>query len=239
MTLGAPSRLDASAVIELADRASVLSPAQWSVALLQRAYPEAACGTLLALPMGARDRLVLAIRARLRSGPLRAEPVCEACGKIYELTLEPASLGLAGEALWPEPGFQKVMIGGCEAVVRPVTVGDILEIETIAEPETAARMLAARVQETAMDLPLDGLAEALEAIDPGADVWLETGCPECGARQSVAFDSVHFVAHELQQISRQILHDVVHIARVFHWSEAEILALPEHRRAFYVAEALA
>ncbi len=239
MTLGAPSRLDACAVIDLADRASVLSPAQWSVALLQRAYPQATRETLLALPVGARDRLVLAIRARLRSGPLRAEPLCEACGEIYELTLEPAKFGLAGEAMWPEPGFRKVTIGAHEAVVRPVTLGDILEIENIAEPETAVRMLAVQVQDAAVDLPLDALAQALEAIDPGADVWFDTVCPECGARQSLAFDSVHFVAHELRQISRQILRDVVDIARVFHWSEAEILALPEHRRAFYVAEALA
>lgn len=239
MTLGAVSRLDASALIDLADRASVLSPGQWSVALLQRAYPEAARATLLALPVGARDRLVLAIRARLRSGPLRAEPVCEACGEIYELALDPAEFGLAGEAPWPDPSYRKVAIGGGEAVVRPVTLGDILEVESIAEPETAAQMLAAQVQEAAVALPLDALAEVLEALDPGADVWLESVCPECGARQSLAFDPVHFVAHELRQISRQILRDVVDIARVFHWSEAEILALPEHRRAFYVAEALA
>ncbi|HEV7322651.1 MAG TPA: hypothetical protein VGO04_28960 [Ensifer sp.] len=238
MTIGVPSRLDASALIELADRASVLSPGQWSVALLQRAYPEATRETLLALPVGARDRLVLEVRARLKPGPLRAEPACEDCGEIYELALDPAAFGLAGEAPWPDPGYQEVEIGGAQAIVRPVNLGDILDIENIALPETAARMLAARVQGTAVDLPLDALAEALEAIDPGADVWLETICPECGARQSVAFDSVHFVAHELRQISRQILHDVVDIARVFHWSEAEILALPEHRRAFYVAEAL-
>ena len=80
MTIGAPSRLDASALIELADRASVLSPGQWSVALLQRAYPEATRETLLALPVGARDIFrgeyvslgynVGRVPARLLVGPL-------------------------------------------------------------------------------------------------------------------------------------------------------------------------
>jgi rubredoxin len=239
MALGAPARLDASALIELADRASVLSPCRWSVALLQRAYPEAAPEALLALPVGARDRLVLAIRAGLGSGPLRAEPVCQACGETYELALEPERFGLAGAAPWPDPGYRRVPVGGGEAVVRPVNLCDILDIERIAEPETAAQVLAELVQKAAADLPLDALAEALEALDPGADVWLETVCPECGASHSTAFDPVHFVAHEMRQLARQVLRDVVDIARVFHWSEADILALPEHRRAFYVAEAVA
>lgn len=233
------TRLDAAALIDLADRASLLSPGQWSLALLQRAYPQTAHDTLLALPVGASNRLVLAIRAHLRAGPLRAEPLCEACGETYELALDPADFGLGGDAPWPDSGYRAVTISDTEVMLRAVALGDILAVENVAAPDEAAKMLAARVQNAAKDLPLDALAEALETLDPGADVWLETACPECGEKQLVAFDAVHFVASELQQMSRKILCDVVDIARVFHWSEADILALPEHRRAFYVAEALA
>lgn len=232
-------RLDAIALVELADRASVLSPGQWSLALLQRAYPDTAHDALLALPVGASNRLMLAIRARLRAGPLRAEPICNACGETYELALDPEDVGLGGNAPWPEPGYRAIAINGTDILLRAVALGDILAVESIGAAEEAANMLAARVQDAAKELPLDALGEALEALDPGADVWLETACPECAEKHLVAFDAVHFVASELQQMSRRILRDVVDIARVFHWSEADILALPEHRRAFYVAEALA
>jgi len=239
MTLGTPVRLDAATLIDLAEHASQLSVGKWSVALLKQAFPDAALETLLALPVGTRDRLVLAVRAQLLSGPLRSEPVCADCGETYELTLDPAAFGLAGDAPWPDPGFRLIQIESSEVQLRPVSLGDLLAVETVARPDHAARMLAGRVSgEDGSDLPLDALAEALEALDPAADIWLETACPECTAAQAVAFDPVHFVAHELRHLSRRILRDVVDIARVFHWSERDILALPDHRRAYYVAEAL-
>ena len=239
MTLGTPARLDASALIDLAERATQLSPGQWSLALMLRAYPQVDTATVMQMPVGARDRLILAIRARLRAGPLRSEPVCEACGATYELSLEPEDIGLAGTAPWPSPEAREIRVAGKDVTLRPVVLGDLLAAESEADPEVGAELLAQRaLNGAASDVPQEQLAEALEALDPGADIWLDTACPECDARQSVAFDPVYFVAGELQQLSRQVLQDVVDIARVFHWSEADILALPEHRRAFYVAEAL-
>ena len=240
MTLGPAIKLDAAALIDLAERAARLSLGQWSVALLRQAFPETGLETLLALPVGARDRLVLMIRAQLLSGPLRSEPLCADCGATYELRLDPVAFGLAGDAPWPDPGFRAIQIEHRAVRLRPVNLGDLLAVEGEARPEQAARILSRRVLgEDAHDLDLDALAQALEALDPAADIWLTTACPECGASQSVAFEPVHFVAHELRQLSHQILRDVVAVARVFHWSEHDILALPEQRRAYYVAEALA
>jgi hypothetical protein len=239
MTLGTPVKLDAATLIDLAERAAQLSVGQWSVALLEQAFPRTGLETLLALPVGARDRLVLMVRTQLLSGPLRSEPVCAECGATYEITLDPVVFGLAGDAPWPDPSFRPIRIDGREVPLRPVNLGDLLAVETVAQPDQAARILAGRVSgEDGSDLALDALAQALETLDPAADIWLETACPECGAAHSVAFDPVHFVAYELRQLSHRILRDVVDIARVFHWSERDILALPDHRRAYYVAEAL-
>ena len=238
MTLGHPVRLDAATLIDLAERAAELSAGRWSAALLRAAFPQAGDDALLALPVGARDRLVLAIRAAHLAGPLRSEPVCAGCGATFELTLSPETFGLAGDAPWPDPAPRPIRVGGRDVALRPVALGDLLEVETIAAPDRAAETLAARVCDANAPSP-EALAEALEALDPAADIWIETRCPECGAAESLAFDPVHFVAQELRQLSRRILRDVVEIARVFHWSERDILALPEERRAYYVAEALA
>lgn len=244
MSPGRQARLGACDLIELSQRATELSPGRWALALLRRAFPEATQEALMSMPVGARDRLVLAVRAELRPGPLQAEPVCRACGATYELTLGPEEIGLGGEAPWPEPGFRTVEISGRDIRLRPVAVSDLIEAEALADPEDAARLMATRVQEAALDVPTDDVptddvAAALEALDPGADVWLATACPECGTEQSMAFDAVRFLALELRHLSRQLMRDVADIARVFHWSEADILALPEPRRAFYLSEALA
>lgn len=239
MNLGRQAGLGARDLIALSERATELSPGRWALTLLRRAFPDARDDALLALPVGARDRLVLEIRAGLRPGPLMAEPACEDCDATYELTLQPEEIGLGGAAAWPEPGFRAVEVSGRDIRIRPVCLGDLLAAEAIAEPREAARLMAGRVQQGASDLSPEALSEALETLDPGADVWLAAACPECGAEQSVAFDAVYFVAQELQQLSRQVMMDVVDIARAFHWSEADILDLPDARRAYYVAEALA
>ena len=65
MTLGTPAKLNAATLLRLAERATRLSAGQWSLALLQAAFPQAVREDLLDLPVGIRDRLIMAVRARL------------------------------------------------------------------------------------------------------------------------------------------------------------------------------
>ncbi len=239
MTLGTPVRLNAEALIDLAERATQLSAGRWSLALLQAAFPQAIRNDLLDLPVGTRDRLIMAVRARLVAAPLRSEPECTDCGARFELTLMPEDLGLGPDAGQTDPGARAVRIEGQELMLRPVRLSDLLEVETMSDIPQAAQLLAERVCGDLCGLPVEALETALEELDPAADIWLNTQCPDCGAEHSLAFDPVHYTAQELRQSAQQILRDVVDIARAFHWSEHDILALPDSRRTYYVAEALA
>jgi rubredoxin len=240
MTWGYPVRPDPAAIVRLADQATRLSGGEWSVAFLLAAFPGASRAAILGLPVGARDRLVLSVRAVLVRGPLRSEPLCSACGTTYDLTLDPAELGFAAVTPWPAPEPREVTLAGQALSLRPVSVDDLIAVEAVADPDAAAALLAERVGgRAAAGLAIEDLSEALEALDPLADVWVGCECPECGARQSMAFDPVAFVAREIDGLVLRLLRDVADIARVFHWSERDILALPDHRRAFYLAEALA
>lgn len=240
MTLGTPVRLNAETLIDLAERATQLSAAQWSLALLQAAFPQAARDDLLVLPVGSRDRLIIAARALLVAAPLRSEPECTDCGARFELTLMPEDLGLGPTANPVDPGARAVRIDGRELTLRPVCLADLLAIETISDIPRAAQLLAERVCNGEVSgLSAELLESALEDLDPAADIWLNTQCLDCGAEQTLAFDPVHYTAQELRRCAQQILRDVVDIARAFHWSEGEILALPDSRRAYYVAQALA
>lgn len=240
MSFGNPVRLNAETLIDLAELATQLSAGQWSLALLQAAFPQAVRDDLLDLPVGTRDRLIMAVRTRLVAAPLRSEPECTDCGARFELTLKPEDLGLGPDAGQTDPGARAALIEGKELMLRPVRLSDLIAVETIADIPQAAQLLAKRVCDSELSgFPVEALEGVLEELDPAADIWLNTQCPECGAEHSLAFDPVHYTAQELRQSAQQILRDVVDIARAFHWSEHDILALPYSRRAYYVAEALA
>jgi hypothetical protein len=240
MAFGTPVRLNAETLLDLAERATQLSSGQWSLALLQAAFPRTTRDDLLDLPVGSRDWLIMAVRARLVAAPLRSEPECTDCGAHFELTVMPDDLGFGQDAAQADPDVQAVHIEGQELMLRPVRLSDLLAVETLSDIGQAAQCLAERVSDGELaGLTVETLEGVLETLDPVADIWLNSHCPECGAEHSLAFDPVHYTAQELRQRAQQILRDVTDIARAFHWSEHDILALPGSRRAYYVAEALA
>jgi len=216
-----------------------LSAGQWSLSLLQAAFPHATRDDLLDQPVGTRDQLVMLIRAQIAAPPLRSEPACTDCGAHFELTVMPEDLGLGPDTAPINPNARAVVIEEQELMIRPVRLSDLLAVETLPNIPQAAELLAERVCEDEIaNVSTEALAKALEELDPTADIWLNTQCPECGTEHSIAFDPVHYTAVELRQHAQQILREVSDIARVFHWSEHDILALPESRRAYYLSEAL-
>jgi len=74
---------------------------------------------------------------------------------------------------------------------------------------------------------------ALEALAPSLCHNLDAQCPECGATVAIHFDPQRFCLLELRYHA-VFLYETVHtLARCYHWSEAEILALPRARRIYY------
>ena len=77
----------------------------------------------------------------------------------------------------------------------------------------------------------------MEALAPNLSQNLEGICPECGARVSVFFSPRRYCLRELRERAAFVYQDVDLLARRYHWSESEILALPCIRRMNYVEAA--
>jgi hypothetical protein len=71
---------------------------------------------------------------------------------------------------------------------------------------------------------------ALEAVAPVIINQVQAECPECGATNSVDLDPYRVLARRSDDLLRQ----VHQIATHYHWSEAEILAMPRMRRQRYL-----
>jgi hypothetical protein len=74
----------------------------------------------------------------------------------------------------------------------------------------------------------------MEALAPGLSGYLRGTCSECGAEIVVYFDARQFCLRELRDRAAFIYQDIDLLARRYHWSETDILAMPCVRRTNYV-----
>ncbi len=159
---------------------------------------------------------------------------CVECGIRFELEVDFEALPV-GEA---GPGFPFVMVdteaGPLE--LRVPTGSDEVAIGAVGDG-AAERALLRRclvhgeLPEALSASDLARIEAALDEVSPWVVTELAGSCPACGATHPVALDP-----YVVMRRSASELYDEVHtLAWYYHWSEAEILALPRMRRQLYLS----
>jgi hypothetical protein len=236
--------LSPAGLLEVWDRGARLHPGDRALLLLRAALPGRERGALAALPLAERDRLLLRVHAATAGPELAAFVQCPACAERLELSLDadaiaPAEPVPAGAA-WTAEG------GGVRMRFRLPDSRDLAAAAGCASVDEARRVLAARCVTEAVDAdgaPVAGLSDAalealsarMDAVAPATDVSLSLRCPACATAWDAPLDVAAFVWTEVAARARRLLREVDAIARVYHWREAEILALPAARRRAYLA----
>jgi hypothetical protein len=200
---------------------------------------------ILELTAGDRERLLLALCARLLGPEIDLVTTCPSCHGLVEVPIR------FDEVISSRPSANEPRIeleGGSEpwsALLRPPTGADV---------ERAARGGATVVRELIVNciaeltgpsgdrvepnrLPAEfesDVADALLALDPAAEALVAIACPSCSSPIDALLDAYAILKEGLGG-SRRIYDEVYRMARAYHWSEAEILALPLSRRRHYLA----
>ena len=86
--------------------------------------------------------------------------------------------------------------------------------------------------------PLSGplrrrVERAMARLAPSLVDDLAGQCPDCRTTVTMHFDPISFCLAELSHQAASVFEDVHLIASVYHWTEAQILALPRRRRTLY------
>jgi hypothetical protein len=114
------------------------------------------------------------------------------------------------------------------------------------DPDTATEALLARCVEgirtgtkgvRLAELPPDAveqLIETLAVLDPQAELRLDVRCAACGELFAALLDAAAFLLADIESRAARLLRDVHVLARHYHWSERDILALPAGRRERYL-----
>lgn len=165
----------------------------------------------------------------------------EGCGERLELDLDLSSFAMA-EA----PQRCTVHDGGIAIELRVPTGEDQRRwlTESIGE-DPAAAMAASLVTAVngeasgaPLELPQHALAaieRELEACDPITALDVAAACPGCGEPVDVEIDLEGLLLDTLARSQREMMDSVHRLASRYHWSEAEVLALPAWRRSYYLA----
>jgi hypothetical protein len=191
------------------------------------------------LPVCDLDAVMLRIRQLVFGDLIRADVICTApgCGKPIDIAF---SVDHYLEHHWPRrarnagrasgDGWIRLRSGAIS--FRLPTGADQLAISAHHDPR---RELIRRCIRPAgvSSAAIRRVERALEAIAPSLAQELSGTCPECGAAFAVYFDPRRFTLAELRGQAAFIYEDAHLLAEQYHWSEAEILALPRDRRLRY------
>lgn len=227
---------DASWLVEISERGARLGNAARALLLLEA--QGLASDAARWLPLGARDRRLLQVRESMFGGEMVAHERCSVCGEDFEMTLCAEDVGLGPSAESDEqPAVCSLAADGGDYVVRALTAGDMAMAERMRGIEAARTLLLARVAPDAPEGEAPRIARALEQLDPLAHVSIAVPCPACAQENEFAFDAAAFIWREIEQRVPRLLEEVAELARVYHWSERDILEMPQSRRRFYLAAA--
>lgn len=245
----------ASELLHAWERGVESSAAARGLWLLDAGCEDLDAESLLALPLGRRDALLLELRERLFGRRLHGVACCPACGATTEVDLDIDTLRqgarrgvgmLDADDAWTR---ELSVYGHSEPIrFRLPDSRDLLAMQASEDAAAARRLLIQRCVIEADEEGAGGLAaslsddvqselaRAMADADPQADLSLAFTCPDCREQWEPVFDLARFVWQELHAWALRLLRDVDTLARSYHWTEADILAMSPRRRQAYLEQ---
>ncbi|WP_045224037.1 hypothetical protein [Methyloterricola oryzae] len=215
-----------------------------AVGLLAAACPESSVESLMQLPIGRRDGLLLSLREMAFGPELSAMAECPQCSERLEISFHADDVRPSGGS--EQAGPFQFETQGYQLHLRPVNSTDLSRFTGTEPPETLRQelleccLLDARFQGAPQgigDLPEPVIVDAinrLERADPLASSQVQIACPSCGQASPVLFDIALYFWREIENWAFRLLRDVHALAAAYGWSERDILALSPWRRQYYL-----
>jgi hypothetical protein len=241
----------------LLDAGSLLPPAHRSTALLARCLERVGpagpltAETVRSLTVGDREALLLHLRRLTLGDRLQGVVDCPVsdCGKKMDLDLKVSDLLLPPYEDRQRSYEAEVADNGRDYRVRfrLPTGADQEDVAVVAhtDSEAAGELLLHRCVESVTvedgepveTLPptvADQISDLMSELDPQAEVTLSLTCPSCGHTFLAPFDAASYVFRELDGRVKRLYQEVHLLAFYYHWSEAEIINMPDRKRRLYL-----
>jgi hypothetical protein len=222
-------QLDEILALSLIEQGSRLMPLDRAV-LMASAFGGLAWDDAARLPLDQRDRILIDARIAALGSSIEFFARCPSCEEGneagFDLRALPEAAGqatvtcdVAGERLLLHaPSSRDIGAAALSGEPGSLLAACVKEGEVSADPRFAQAVEAA-------------LGEAFPLLDPR----FEIACSACDAGFSIRFDIATWLWREIEQLGARAIDVVDRLARVYGWSEGEILGLSPIRRSLYLA----
>ncbi len=229
-------------LFDLWERGFSLHPVDRGLLALGAALPEASREGLADWSLGRRNRALAVLRCSCFGPRLQAWTSCNRCGEKLEFEMDG---NVWAEQQPPgEPGPSEPIVVKGHSFRLP-TSRDLARAAGESDPGLAALRLleACRVdavgslassEEDLSEGDLNEIGERMAAADPLAETRLTLHCHECGHQWEETLDIVSFFWAEIEARAKRLLFEIHTLASAYGWTEKEVLALSEPRRALYL-----
>jgi hypothetical protein len=239
--------LTARTALEAWEKGQRVDPQGRALALLASVLPEVAPARLPKLTLGQRDALLMRLRERAFGHVTKGFVQCPGCRTRLEFPLDLRAYDVMGTLRRPlEPSTFSAE--GYTIRFRVPDSEDLMEIAIAPEVEGARGLLLVRCILAAehqgrpvspWELPesvIEGLGKRMEELDPLAFLPLAIDCPRCAHAWTALFDIGTLLWQEISVSAERLLREVHALAFAYGWGEAEILAMSDVRRKFYLSQ---
>jgi hypothetical protein len=239
--------LTARRALDAWERGQRSDPQGRALALLSSVLPEVSREQLARLPVGQRDALLMRLRERTFGQQVKGFAQCPKCGVRLEFALDLHTYD-AGRSLEHRVAPQVFAVDGYEIQFRVPDSVDLAYIAQFPDVETARLVLLGRCvlaarkagrPVAAHELPetvIESLGKRMEDLDPLSYVSLSIECARCNHQWLSLMDIGTVLWQEVARSAERLLVDVHTLAMTYGWGEAEILAMSEARRKFYLEQ---
>lgn len=223
------NEIAAGRLLEAWEQGQLQHPLHRALTLLRAGEADQSIDSLATLPIGERDRRLLALRRGLFGGRFDAVATCPRCQEKLDLAFTADQL-----PSHPASSSAEILVDGRHIAVRLPNTADILEAAT-QPPERRVPVLLERC--AAPDLSPQA-AEAIQTrmaeLDPMAQIEMELTCPACAHQWAEPFDIASYLWTEVGDRALRLLRETHTLARAYGWREADILAMNPRRRRVYL-----
>ena len=230
--------LTGATLLSLWERGASRHALDRSALLAAVARPEWPAAEIADLPLGAINASLLRLRSATFGPHIAGHADCTQCGQRLAFTVDTRQMLPAHGDDNNDPAPRETEVAGLR--VRAPSLRDLAAVATQTNALQAARALLARCTLAGDLAQIDDAAlrqveDALDALDPQADLVLALHCVACGHAGEAQLDAGALLWEEIEVRAHVLLGEVHRLASAYGWSEAQILALSPARRASYLA----